>query len=62
MMYGNHMSAGGWVFSILRTLIILALIVAAIYSISSARNKSGRGRVLPTLSAREVLDGRVAVS
>jgi hypothetical protein len=46
----------------LGTLIILALIVAAIYSISSARNKSGRGRVLPTLSAREVLDGRVAVS
>jgi len=40
-MYGNHMSAGGWVFSILRTLIILALIVAAILSPEQIRSRSG---------------------
>jgi putative membrane protein len=60
MYWGNHMSTGGWIFSILGTLIILALIVAAIVWIVSAAGNRGGGRAAPAVSAREILDQRLA--
>jgi putative membrane protein len=60
MYWGNHMSTGGWIFSILGTLIILALIVAAIVWIVSEAGNRGGGRVGSAVSAREILDQRLA--
>ena len=64
MMYWNgHMSTGGWIISILWTVIIFALIAGAIYwlvatlgrgGISATEAASGEG------SAREILDRRLA--
>ena len=62
MMYywGNHMTAGGWIFSILGTLIILALLVAATVWIVSQLGDRGGHRTSSALSAREILDRRLA--
>jgi hypothetical protein len=37
MMYANNMGSGGWVISIIGTLIIVALIVAAVLWLASGR-------------------------
>jgi hypothetical protein len=37
MMYGNHMGGGGWAVSIIGTVIVVALIVAAVIWIASDR-------------------------
>jgi putative membrane protein len=60
MMYGNNMATGGWIFSVLITLIIVALIVAAIaWAVSYYDDRSGN--VLATNgSAREILQRRLA--
>ena len=68
MYWGNHMSAGGWILSVLWTLIILALIVAGMVWLFSAVGKreggSGEGRRPSAggsdVSAREILDRRLA--
>jgi len=64
MMYWNgHMSAAGWILSVLWTLIIVALAVAGIvWLISALGNREDRA---PTdrgsaVSAREILDRRLA--
>lgn len=57
MMYSNnHMTSAGWVFSALGTLIVLALVVAAIVWLLSTLRSPGRG----SPSARETLDWRLA--
>jgi hypothetical protein len=53
------MSAGGWVFSVRRTLIILRLIVAAIVWIASKRPDRDAGSDSSKASGREILDRRV---
>lgn len=65
MMYsGDNMGTGGWVFSILVTLILLALIVAAIVWLLSARRDRDRDRdrsiSTPRESANDTLDRRLA--
>ena len=60
MYWGNHMSTGDWAFSILGTLIILALIVAAIVWLLSALTDRGSGTTASSPSARDILDRRLA--
>jgi uncharacterized membrane protein len=57
MMYANNMGGGGWVVSIVGTLIIVALLVAAIVWFASSRRS---GPQALTGSAREILDRRLA--
>ncbi len=63
MMYWNgHMSTGGWIISILWTLIIFALIAGAIAWLVaelSGRNANGANTTSEG-SAREILDRRLA--
>jgi len=60
MYSSNHMTAGGWVFSILATVIILALLAAAVVWITrELRDRRGRGPAGPS-SALEILDRRLA--
>jgi uncharacterized membrane protein len=61
MYWGNHMSTGGWIFSILGTLIILGLIVGVIvWAVSAASDRSSRDDSHSRASAREILDRRLA--
>jgi putative membrane protein len=60
MYWGNHMSTGSWIFSIFGTLIILALIVAAIVWIVSETGNRGSGRDASAASPGEILDRRLA--
>ena len=60
MYWGNHMGTGGWIFSILATVIFVALIVALIVWMVSPNSRSdgasaGRGE-----SPRDILDRRLA--
>jgi putative membrane protein len=63
MYWNGHMSAAGWILSVLWTLIIIALVVAGIvWLISALGNRENRG---PTeegsgTSSREILDRRLA--
>jgi hypothetical protein len=41
MMYANNMGGGGWVISIVGTLIIVALIVAVALWLASGRGRAG---------------------
>lgn len=63
MMYWNgHMTTGGWIISILWTLIVFALIAGAIAWLVaelSGRNATTRGATYEG-SAREILDRRLA--
>ena len=60
MYWGHHMGTGGWIFSILATLIILGLIVALIvWAMSPRGDRSGSAHGAAG-SAREILDRRVA--
>ncbi len=60
MDWNGHMNIGGWIFSILAILLVLALIVAVITWI--AREFIGHREGGPTTetSAREILDRRLA--
>ena len=64
MMYWNgHMSAAGWILSVVWTLIILALVVAGIvWLVSALGNRENRAAASQTsdASAREILDRRLA--
>ena len=61
MYWGDHMSAGGWIFSILASLVFLALIVALIYWLLSATTgSSNTARGDSRESAGEILDRRLA--
>jgi uncharacterized membrane protein len=60
MYWGNHMSTGSWIFSILGTLIILGLIVAVIVWAVSQRGDRGSSAAATGESAREILDRRLA--
>jgi len=61
MMYsGNHMSTGGWILSIFGTLIILALVIAAIVWIVSQAGNRGGNRETSGASPSEILDRRLA--
>jgi uncharacterized membrane protein len=51
------MSTGGWIFSILGTFVIVALIIAAVVWLASDR---GDGPKASAESSREILDGRLA--
>jgi putative membrane protein len=60
MYWGNHMSTGGWIFSIFGTLIILALIVGLIVWLVSSSSRSDTGPTASRESADEILDRRLA--
>jgi uncharacterized membrane protein len=60
MYWGNNMGTGSWIFSILGTLIILALVVAAIAWLFSARRDRGTSDSTPGESANEILNRRLA--
>ncbi len=57
MYWGNHMSTGGWIFSILGTFILVVLILAAVVWLASDRgdNPQASGQ-----SSGEILDRRLA--
>ena len=60
MYWGNHMGTGGWIFSILGTLIIIGLIVTLIvWAVSPRGDRSGSATGAGG-SAREILDRRLA--
>jgi uncharacterized membrane protein len=59
MDWNSHMSTGGWIFSILMMVVVLALLVAAVVWI--ARDLGSRGYGGSTApSTRDVLDVRLA--
>lgn len=61
MYWGDHMSTGGWIFSVLATLIFIALIVALIAWFLSATSREDSGRDdTGGGSAQEILDRRLA--
>jgi len=59
MYWGNHMSTGGWIFSILATLIFLALVIGLIVWVVSPANRS-ESATKAGESARQILDRRLA--
>lgn len=63
MYWNGHMSAGGWILSVLWTLIIIALVVAGIVWLLQAlgnREDALAGSETSGASAREILDRRLA--
>jgi uncharacterized membrane protein len=60
MYWGDNMGTGSWIFSIFGTLIILALVVAAIAWLFSARGDRGNTGSTPGESANEILNRRLA--
>jgi putative membrane protein len=61
MDFGDHMSTGGWIFSILGMVVVMVLLVAAIVWIVSELGERRPGtQPPPSLSAREILDQRLA--
>ncbi len=63
MYWNGHMSTGGWILSVLWTLIIIALVVGGIVWLTSAfsnRDKSAAPPESSGASAREILDRRLA--
>lgn len=60
MNWGNHMSTGYWIFSILGVLIILALIVGMIAWLVPGRGDRRNGATATGESSRELLDRRLA--
>jgi uncharacterized membrane protein len=60
MYWGNNMGTGSWIFSILGTLMILTLVVAAIAWLLSARRDRGSSLGTPGESANENLNRRLA--
>jgi uncharacterized membrane protein len=61
MYWGEHMTTGDWVFSILGTLIVVALVAGVVvWLVSSARTSTSTAGVPHAESAREILDRRLA--
>jgi putative membrane protein len=63
MYWGEHMSTGGWIFSILGTLIIVALVVGVVILAAQALHDRGEGTASGAARAespREILDRRLA--
>lgn len=60
MYWGNHMGAGDWIFSILGTAIIIALIVGLIVWAVSPNTRRDSSSPTSGESAREILDRRLA--
>ncbi len=63
MYWNGHMSAAGWILSIVWTLIIIALVLAGIaWLVSALGNRETRAPASapPGASAREILDRRLA--
>jgi uncharacterized membrane protein len=60
MYWGNHMSTGSWIFSILGTLMIIGLIVGLIIWTVSPNSRSQSAPDATGESAREILDRRLA--
>jgi uncharacterized membrane protein len=60
MYWDHHMGTGGWIFSILATLLILGLIVALIVWAASPRGDRSGSANGAARSAREILDRRLA--
>ena len=60
MDWRGHMSTGGWILSVLWTLIIVALVVAGIVWLISALSTRGAAPQASGASAREILDRRLA--
>lgn len=63
MYWNGHMSAAGWILSVLWTLIIIALVVAGIvWLVSALGNRETRAPAAEGSgqSAREILDRRLA--
>jgi putative membrane protein len=62
MMYGEHMGAGGWILSVLLTLLVVALIVVGIVWLvrSVAAGTPAQVADQPRESPRELLDRRLA--
>jgi len=63
MYWSGHMTAAGWILSVLWTLIIIALVVVGIVWLVSAlgnRDTQPPASEAPGASAREILDRRLA--
>lgn len=63
MDWNGHMTAGGWIFSILGMLAILLLVLAAvIWLVRDSNRDGGRGGRpdAPSMAARDILDRRLA--
>ena len=60
MYWGNHMGTGGWIFSILATVIFVALIVALIVWMVSPNSRSDGASDVTGESPRDILDRRLA--
>jgi putative membrane protein len=63
MYWGEHMSTGGWIFSVLGTLILVALVVGVVILAAQALRDRGEGAatgVAPAESPRQILDRRLA--
>jgi uncharacterized membrane protein len=57
---GQHMTTGGWIFMAMGMLILIVLAVVLVMWIVSQPRKTGADPVAPGMSAREVLDHRLA--
>lgn len=62
MYWNGHMSAAGWVISILWTVIVLTLVVGGVVWLTSSLGRGGNERASsgPEPSAQEILDRRLA--
>jgi putative membrane protein len=63
MYWGEHMSTGGWIFSIIGTLIIVALVVGVVILAAQALRDRGQGAATgcaPAESPHQILDRRLA--
>jgi uncharacterized membrane protein len=60
MDWNGHMSTGGWVFSVLAMIIILALVVAVIFWVARQIGVRHDRGAAAAMSAREILDSRLA--
>lgn len=60
MDYGGHMTTGGWILTVLATLILVALAVGVIVWLLSSLTGRAAGGPAPPASTREILDRRLA--
>lgn len=60
MAWGEHMSTGGWIFTVLWTVIILAILAAAVVWIVSALRGRAAEASIAGASPHEILDQRLA--
>lgn len=60
MDWSGHMSTAGWIFSVLWTVIIIALVVVAVVWLVSALSERRDRGTTSRASAREILDQRLA--